>query len=92
MIVVLDREFRMYDSDNEEISYAISELEKAVERKQITNADRIRNMSDEELAEFLCKLDTTGSNPKSVWNGEFWIDEGEELLKWLQAEAKEGAE
>lgn len=53
-----------------------------------TNADRIRSMTDEELAEFLCKLDTEGITPKSIWNGEFWIDEGEELLEWLQSEVE----
>lgn len=56
-----------------------------------TNADAIRSMTDEELAEFLCKLDTVGITPKSIWNGEFWIDEGEDLLNWLQSEV-EGSE
>lgn len=63
-----------------------------VQSKPMTNADVIRNMTDEELAEFLCKIDTMGTNPKSIWNGDFWIDEGEDLLEWLQAEVKEGAE
>lgn len=58
------------------------------EAKATTNADRIRSMTDEELAEFLCKLDTMGTEPKSLWNGEFWIDEGEELLNWLQSEVE----
>ena len=60
-----------------------------VERRVIqpiqTNADRIRGMSDKELAEFLCHLDYSDD---SIWNGEFWIDNGEELLKWLQSEAE----
>ena len=62
--------------------------ELAEEYKPKTNADRIRSMTDEELAEFLCKLDTMGTEPKSLWNGEFWIDEGEELLNWLQSEVE----
>jgi hypothetical protein len=64
----------------------VKELE--VEYKPKTNADRIRCMTDEELAEFLCKLDTEGIAPKSIWNGEFWIDEGEGLLNWLQSEVE----
>ena len=60
----------------------------AEEYKPKTNADRIRSMTDEGLAEFLCELDTIGTEPKSLWNGEFWIDEGEELLNWLQSEVE----
>ena len=58
-------------------------------KKPMTKADLIRSMSDEELAEFLCKIDTDGTEPKSIWLGNFWIDEGEELLKLLQSEAEE---
>jgi hypothetical protein len=94
MIVVLDREFRMYDSNSEEINYAISNLMEAVEIKPQTNADRIRNMTDEELAEFLvytqstikncmigvedCKHENTDKDCKDCF------------LEWLQAEVKEG--
>ena len=43
-----------------------------------TNADRIRAMSDEELAEFLFEI---------AWDGEYihWVD----ALKWLQQPAEE---
>ena len=51
-----------------------------------TNADRIRNMSDEELAEFLCKV-------KSDYQ---WMDhefpseeECGEWVEWLQSEVEE---
>lgn len=51
-----------------------------------TNADRIRHMSDEELAEFLCKV-------KSDYQ---WLDheftseeESEEWVEWLQQEVEE---
>lgn len=50
-----------------------------------TNADRIRHMSDEELADFLCKV-------KSDYQ---WLDhefpseeESEEWVEWLQSEGR----
>ena len=56
------------------------------QRKKQTNADRIRSMSDEELAEFLCKV-------KSDYQ---WLDhefpseeESEEWVEWLQSEVEE---
>lgn len=47
------------------------------ERKQ-TNADRIRSMSDEELAEFLTHAETLGYNDSSV-SGKL------EMIEWLQS-------
>ena len=57
-----------------------------IKRKQ-TNADRIRSMTDEELAEFLCKVKAdyqwiTQDFPRE--------DECSEWEKWLQSEV-EGA-
>lgn len=61
-----------------------------------TNADRIRNMSDEELAEWLtnmCDIEIHEEPYKSIYN----LDTGQEeeihdsygdLLKWLQSEAE----
>lgn len=49
-----------------------------------TNADRIRNMSDEELAEFLANMQEFAIKRKA--------DSKEEILRMLQAEVKEGAE
>ena len=49
--------------------------------KPMTNADRIRNMSDEELAEWL----------HYHYENYVFITESE-VLEWLQAEVKEGAE
>lgn len=43
----------------------------------ITNADRIRSMSDEELAEFLANF---------AWDNEPGVDE---TFKWLQSEVEE---
>lgn len=63
--------------------------------KPMTNADRIRNMSDEELAYFLveevnavfdcCECD----EPESEY-GSCISDCKNPMLKWLQAEVKEG--
>lgn len=55
----------------------------------ITNADRIRNMTDEELAEMLWK---TGRNYRAVCADPV-VDHNEqyaEIVKWLQQPAEEG--
>lgn len=64
---------------------------------RMTNADRVRNMSDEELAEWLtnmCDIERHEEPYKSIYN----LDTGQEeeihdsygdLLKWLQSEAEE---
>lgn len=81
-----------------ESGYVITtkEKQKYARSKKQTNADRIRNMSDEELADFLHNI---GSY---VEDGEPLIDifVGEEkttisdnfgsIKEWLQAEVKEG--
>jgi hypothetical protein len=58
-------------------------------KKTITNADRIRNMTNEELAEIL-------RNPCADRVAEEICDAQQScrgcLLEWLQAEVKEGAE
>ena len=67
-----------------------------MESKLKTNADRIRNMSDEELAEWItnmCNIERHEEPYKSIYN----LDTGQEkeihdsygdLLKWLQSEAE----
>lgn len=56
-------------------------LAKAIaEQNKVTNADRIRHMTDEDLAEFLAD--------KTAEPGEFYRM-AIEWLKWLQQEAKE---
>lgn len=47
-----------------------------------TNADRIRSMSDEELAEFLTHVETLGYNDSSV-SGKL------EMIEWIQSEVEE---
>ena len=53
--------------------------------KPMTNADRIRNMSDEELAEYLKIVQEHTIKSQQV-------DNKEDMLQFLQAEVKEGAE
>lgn len=50
--------------------------------KRMTQADRIRSMSDEELAEFLIHVETLGYNDSSV-SGKL------EMIEWLQSEVEE---
>ena len=55
------------------------------DRKVITNADRIRNMSDEELAEFLCKVKSDYQWMEHEFPSE---EEHGEWEEWLQSEAE----
>lgn len=57
----------------------IGEYFEIVESDRQTNADRIRNMSDEELAEFLVKYDISLIDKEAEPNN--WIE-------WLQSEAE----
>lgn len=54
-----------------------TEYERREEPKPITNADRIRSMSDEELADFLDETDSV------YWDRQTWLD-------WLKEEATDG--
>ena len=98
MIVVLDKEFRMYDSCEEEIKFAISKLEQVIESKPKTNADRIRNMTDDELAEFLVRVNGAYAKDCMVGIEVCKYDDCADMdcedcfLEWLQAEVEEGAE
>lgn len=55
-----------------------------------TNADRIRNMTDEELADLLKEAEDCGYRDASITP----ITDGGymDMLEWLQSEVKEGAE
>lgn len=74
----------------------IDEYFEIVESDKQTNADRIRNMSDEELAEWLtnmCDFEKNEEPYKSIYNldtehGEEIHDSYGDLLKWLQSEAE----
>ena len=57
----------------------------------ITNGDRIRMMTDEELAEMLYNIDgdeNWDSVPVTMIMGHAFLDEGE-VLEWLGKEAKD---
>lgn len=59
----------------------------AYQPKTVTNADRIRAMSDEELAEFIDKCEAVGYNDSSIAR-----DKNNELmnmLDWLKQPAEE---
>lgn len=59
---------------------------KDFEEKKQTNADRIRAMSDEELAEFLCKVKSDYQWADHEFPSEEECGEWEE---WLQSEVEE---
>lgn len=53
-----------------------------------TNADRIRNMSDEELLDFICSIETyEEGSVKTIRNG-IAMCAVTEIEKWLQSEAE----
>ena len=54
-------------------------------KKRQTNADRIRNMSNEELAQFLCKVKSDYQWIKHEFPSE---EEHGEWEEWLQSEAE----
>lgn len=54
----------------------------------ITNADRIRNMSDEELLDFICSIETyEEGSVKTIENG-VSMHTVTEVREWLQSEAE----
>ena len=62
-----------------------------------TNADAIRNMTDEELADFLVKVNTAYAEPCMVSGGDCKHENTDKdckdcFLEWLQAEAKGDSE
>ena len=53
-----------------------------------TNADRIRNMSDEELLDFICSIETyEEGSVKTIENG-ISMHTVSEVREWLQSEAE----
>lgn len=58
------------------------------ESKSKTNADRIRNMSDEELLDFICSIETyEEGSVKTIENG-VSMHTVTEVREWLQSEAE----
>ena len=60
---------------------------KDFEEKKQTNADRIRSMSDEELALFLCNIHEPDEDTIVIDDKEFFAET--EILEWLQSEVEE---
>ena len=58
----------------------------ALREKRKTNADRIRAMNDEELADFLCKVKSDYQWLEHEFPSE---EESEEWVVWLKSEAEE---
>ena len=97
-----NREYRLqFETDNEE-QYLLTQsvARRCVDCAHMTNADRIRQMSDEELAEFLTHINPTNCQDCAFSHG--WrcqpdrddyssFEKCEEGRKrWLQQPAKEG--
>lgn len=78
---------RLRDSERHRISYGAERCREMIEcmrtvaRKPQTNADRIRSMTDEELAKWFDAV------TKDVLGGSTWDKKG--WLKWLRAESEE---
>lgn len=52
------------------------------ERRPLTNADRIRSMTDEELAEFIVEIELKADCLGGTFGDEYWVE-------WLKQETKE---
>ena len=79
-----------------ELDQAMQNVTQDVTQNVVTNADRIRAMSDEELAEFLCGVydDDDCGVYQDEWgkfiNGTTIIDYDQyKIMEWLQQPAKE---
>lgn len=58
------------------------------ESKSETNADRIRNMSDEELLDFICSIETYEEGSVMTIENGVSMHTVTEVKEWLQAEAE----
>lgn len=84
------------DEDSLELIEDLFNIVKLTNHTRQTNADKIRNMSDEELAEWLtnmCDFEKNEEPYKSIYNldtehEEEIHDSYGDLLKWLQSEAE----
>ena len=55
----------------------------------ITNADRIRSMSDEELLNFICSIETYDEGSVKTIEGGSALCSVTDVEKWLQSEVEE---
>ena len=103
VIICIEMLEQIYNITEDEIySWVIIKQERTIERikrdvqSTETNSDRIRNMSDEELAKLLtnvCNAEENEEHYKSIYNSDTRQEEEihdsyGDLLKWLQSEAE----
>ena len=103
VIICIEMLKQIYNITEDEIySWVITKQERTIKRikKDVqsteTNSERIRNMTDEELAEWLtniCDIKKNEEPYKSIYNlntmqEEEIHDSYGDLLKWLQSEAE----
>ena len=55
----------------------------------MTNADRIRSMSDEELLDFICSIETYDDGSVKTIEGGYALCSVTDVEKWLQSEVEE---
>ena len=58
-------------------------------RKPKTNADRIRSMTDEELLDFLCSIETYDCGSAKTIEGGVAMCSVTDVEQWLKAESEE---
>lgn len=57
--------------------------------KSMTNADRIRSMTDEELLDFICSIETYDEGSAKTIDGGVAMCSVAEVEQWLKAESEE---
>ena len=103
VIICIEMLKQIYDITEDEIySWVINKQERTIERikkdaqSTRTNAERIRNMTDDELAEWLtnmCDIKRNEEPYKSIYNSDTRQEEEihdsyGDLLKWLKSESE----
>lgn len=85
-----------YEKESEDSKYCLGCKQNAVDKyEKMTNADRIRNMSDEELADMLHNIGSYVENGEPLID--IYIGENKStiddsfgfILEWLQSEAEQ---
>ena len=65
------------------------ECMKSIAKKPQTNADRIRNMTDEELLDFICSIETYEQGSAKTIEGGVAMCSVTDVEQWLKAESEE---
>lgn len=80
-------------ADKEALNMAVNALSAEINAQPKTNGDRLRRMSDEQLAEFLCFSDcTTAEKECPQWDNEHCDgDCPKHFYEWLRQEVHEDA-